>query len=116
MINRKYLVTGASGYVGGRLVKALLDDHHQVRVFLRDRSKIQGQPWAQNVEVVEGNANNVSDLSRALEGIHTAYYLLHSINLGPDFDNIEATMARNFAITAHQQGVQQIVYLGGIAN
>ncbi len=116
IINRKYLVTGASGYVGGRLVKALLDDHHQVRVFLRDKSKIQGQPWAQSVEVVEGNANNLSDLAKALDGIHTAYYLLHSINLGPDFDTIEATMARNFAKTAHEQGVEQIVYLGGIAN
>ncbi|MBC7463433.1 MAG: SDR family oxidoreductase [Actinobacteria bacterium] len=113
---RKFLVSGASGYVGGRLVRALLDDGLSVRVFLRDSAKIQGQPWALQVEVVEGNANNIADLNSALEGIHTAYYLLHSINLGPNFDKIEATMARNFATAAKAQGVQQIIYLGGIAN
>ena len=116
MINRRYLVTGASGYVGGRLVRALVEDARNVRVFLRDKSKIQGQPWAQEVEIFEGNANSFEDVNKALAGIHTAYYLLHSINLGPDFDKIEAQMARNFAQAAKAQGVSQIIYLGGIAN
>ena len=114
--NRKFLVSGASGYVGGRLVRALLDDHLNVRVFVRNSTKIQGQPWANSVEVIEGNANNSEDLNHALSGIHTAYYLLHSINLGPRFDDIEATMARDFAAAAKAQGVSQIIYLGGIAN
>lgn len=109
-------MTGASGYVGGRLVRALLDDQRLVRVFVRNKGKIQGQPWSTDVEVIEGNANSVEDLNRAMQGIHTAYYLLHSINLGPDFDQIEARMARDFATAAKAQGVQQIVYLGGIAN
>ena len=115
-LNRRILVTGASGYVGGRLVRALLDDHRDVTVFLRNAAKIQGQPWAHQVKVVEGDANNYEDLKRAMLGIHTAYYLLHSINLGPDFDKIEARMARDFASAAAAQGVAQIVYLGGIAN
>jgi uncharacterized protein YbjT (DUF2867 family) len=113
---RKYLVTGASGYVGGRLVRTLMNEDLEVRVFVRDRNKIAGQPWVNHVEVVEGNANSQSDLIAALTGIHTAFYLLHSINLGKNFDDIEAVMARGFAQAAQAAGVSQIVYLGGIAN
>jgi len=114
--NRKYLVTGASGYVGGRLVGNLVDDQSQVRVLVRDAQKIKDQPWASKVEVIEGNANSLADLKRALSGVHTAYYLLHSINLGKDFDEIESKMAQNFAQAAQEEKVSQIVYLGGIAN
>ncbi len=116
MSHRKILVTGASGYIGGRLTKALIEEGLEVRVFLRDAMKIQGQPWSTSVEVIEGTATNVEDLGRALTGIHTAYYLLHSINLGSNFDEIEAKMARDFADVAASQGVKQIVYLGGISN
>ena len=75
-----------------------------------------GQPWATQVEICEGSAENFADLQRALEGVHTAFYLLHSINLGPHFDEIESEMARNFAKAAELAGVSQIIYLGGIAN
>ena len=114
--NRVYLVTGASGYVGGRLVRDLVDDGCKVRVLVRDAGKIQGQPWANQVDVIEGNANNLEDMRRALKGIHTAYYLLHSINAGTNFDEVESQMARNFANAAEAESVSQIVYLGGIAN
>ena len=113
---RKYLVTGASGYVGGRLVRNLLNENLDVRVLVRDKEKIKGQPWFDLVEIAEGNATSISDLTSALSGIHTAFYLLHSINLGKNFDDIEAKMARGFAEAAEAAGVSQIVYLGGIAN
>ena len=87
--DRKYLVTGASGYVGGRLVRALIEDKENVRILVRDKNKIMGQPWATQVDICEGSAENFSDLQMSLEGIHTAFYLLHSINLGPNFDEIE---------------------------
>ena len=113
---RLILVTGASGYVGGRLVRNLSTEDFNLRVLVRDKKKIQEQSWAQGVEIVEGNANNPEDLNQALSGVHTAFYLLHSINLGKDFDEIESEMARNFAKAAEAQNVKQIVYLGGIAN
>ena len=114
--NRLYLVTGASGYVGGRLVRDLLEDGCAVRILVRDRRKISGQPWAHLVDVVEGNANSPADLQRALTGVHTTYYLLHSINAGTQFDEVEAEMAKNFADASRHCGVSQIIYLGGIAN
>lgn len=113
---RKYLITGASGYVGGRLVRTLVDEKFDIRILVRDRKKVIGQPWVQAVEICEGRAENRTDLDTAMAGVHTAYYLLHSINLGRNFQEIEAEMARNFAQTAEAAGVAQIVYLGGIAN
>ncbi len=113
---RKYLVTGASGYVGGRLVRILVEENFDVRILVRDRKRVLGQPWAPSVEIIEGSAENRADLDASLAGVHTAYYLLHSINLGPNFNEIEADMARSFALAAEAAGVKQIVYLGGIAN
>ena len=113
---RLYLVTGASGYVGGRLVRDLHGDGKRVRVLVRDANKIKGQSWANDVEIIEGNASNAQDLDRALAGVHTAYYLLHSINVATDFGDIESAMAKGFAESAQRQNVQQIIYLGGIAN
>ncbi len=114
--NRLILVTGASGYVGGRLVRQLLTEGFQVRVFVRDGKKITGQSWFGEVEIAEGNANNFESVSKALIGIHTVYYLLHSMSQGSNFDELESAMARNFAKAASDSQVKQIVYLGGIAN
>ena len=114
--HRKVLVTGASGYVGGRLVKSLIGEGLSVKVMVRDPRKISELNWFDEVEVAQGNAMSESDLERALTGVHTAFYLLHSINVGTNFNEVEEEMARKFAKAAERAGVKQIVYLGGIAN
>jgi uncharacterized protein YbjT (DUF2867 family) len=115
--NRKQiLVTGATGYVGGRLVNSLLSNNLDVKIFVRDINKTKSHSWTEKVNIATGNALNYNETLTALTGVHTAFYLLHSINLGSDFDKIEARMARNFAKAALAAGVKQIVYLGGINN
>ena len=113
---RKILVTGASGYVGGRLVGQLLSEGFNVRVMVRNHNKMLGYPWVDRVEISDGDAVNYEETLKALTGIHTAFYLLHSIGVGSNFEDLEAQMARNFAKAADAAGVKQIVYLGGIAN
>lgn len=113
---RKILVTGASGYIGGRLVRQLLRENLSVRVMVRDRQKISTRPWIDQVEVSVADAKDYLSTVAALKGIHTAVYLLHSMTAGPDFEKLEAVNARIFAKAAESAGIKQIIYLGGIAN
>ena len=71
MSDRLILVTGSTGYVGGRLVRALVSTNHKVRVLVRDASKISDISWHDHVEVIEGDAFNITDLRKALAGVHT---------------------------------------------
>ncbi|MFD1860336.1 SDR family oxidoreductase [Aeromicrobium camelliae] len=108
------LVTGATGYVGGRLVPALLDAGHDVRVLVRDPRKARGHAWADRVEIVQGDATAPADVARALEGVDVLYYLLHSIGSGRGFGATELEIARSFADAARTAGARRIVYLSGM--
>jgi uncharacterized protein YbjT (DUF2867 family)/tryptophan-rich sensory protein len=108
------LVTGATGYIGGQLVPALLDRGVTVRVLSRNPSSVRRQPWGSQVEVAEGDASDAAAVGQALEGVDVAYYLLHSMDGGSDFAGRDLAMARGFANAAAAQGVARIVYLGGL--
>lgn len=108
------LVTGATGYIGGRLVTHLLDVGYRVRVFARQAERLRDYPWISKVEVVEGDANDIVALDNALKSVDVAYYMLHALNLTADFENEEKVLAEKFAAASVANKVKRIVYLGGI--
>lgn len=110
----KALVSGATGYVGGRLVPWLLDDGLDVRVMARDPERLRDYPWIDRVELVRADALDAGSLATAFEGIDVAYYMLHSLSEHEGFEQTEARMAENFGAAAKAAGVRRIVYLGGI--
>jgi uncharacterized protein YbjT (DUF2867 family) len=111
----KILVTGASGYIGGRLVPVLVKRGYSVRVMVRGPSPEYAERWPA-CEVVVGDALEADSLREALQGVHTAYYLIHSMLLSRgDFAAADRTAARNFRLAA-AAGVQRIIYLGGLGD
>jgi uncharacterized protein YbjT (DUF2867 family) len=111
----RVLVTGATGYIGGRLVRELLSHNYRVKVLVRDAHRLQDYPWRSSVEIVEGDATKPEVLSKALENVDLAYYLLHALMVSNDFEKVEEDLAREFGKAAKEKGVKKIVYLGGIA-
>jgi len=109
------LVTGATGYVGGRLVGELLTHGYRVRVLARDPARLSDSTWFDQVEVVEGDAQDPAAVARSMAGVTTAYYLLHSLQQGRDLESAEQRIARIFADAVHAAGVRRIIYLGGLA-
>jgi len=108
------LVTGATGYIGGRLVGRLLNAGYQVRTLVRDASRLQGRQWADHVEVVQGDVLDLDTLPAAMAGVDAAFYLIHSMRDGADFHYRDLLAAHNFGIAAREARVQRIVYLGGL--
>ena len=112
------LVTGATGYVGGRLVPRLLRLGHRVRCLVRDASRLQGRAWVGDVEVVEGDVLDAVAMPAAMVGVDVAYYLVHSMSraAGADFEEVDVQAARTFAMAAKAAGVQRLIYLGGLGD
>ncbi|GAA2222823.1 SDR family oxidoreductase [Herbiconiux moechotypicola] len=108
------LVTGATGYIGGRLVPRLLKAGHEVRVLVRSPEKLRDVPWAPEVDVAQGDLGDRDSLRSAFEGVDVVYYLVHSMGGAKDFEAIERESAHNVAAAAHDAGVGRIVYLGGL--
>lgn len=110
------LVTGASGYIGGRLIPELLSRGYRVRVMVRGQSPEYQELWP-SAELAVADARSIDDLRGALEGVHTAYYLIHSLLLGrKEFEAADVQAAINFRKAAEAQGVKRIIYLGGLGD
>jgi uncharacterized protein YbjT (DUF2867 family) len=111
---RLALVTGATGYIGGRLVPELLAAGFRVRVMARQPRNLADRQWHNQVEVVAGDAGASASLAGALAGVDVAYYLIHSLGTGSGFEALDRAHARNFAAAARSAGVARVVYLGGL--
>ncbi|MCS5720573.1 SDR family oxidoreductase [Herbiconiux sp. CPCC 203407] len=112
---RLALVTGATGYIGGRLVPRLLEAGFRVRVLVRTPLKLDDVPWAGDVDVVEGDLGDPESLAAACEGVDVFYYLVHSMGGAKhDFETVERESAENVAKAVAAAGVKRVVYLGGL--
>jgi uncharacterized protein YbjT (DUF2867 family) len=106
------LVTGSTGYIGGRLVPGLLERGHRVRVLARDPGRVSGQAWAGQVEVAAGDVLDPASLEGACRGIDAAYYLVHAMDGGAGFAERDRRAAESFAAAARD--LSQVIYLGGL--
>lgn len=110
------LVTGATGYIGGRLVTELLARGYRVRIMVRVPCVESQERWP-GAEIVVGDALSIPCLRDALKGVWAAYYLIHSLLLGQDeFEAVDIMAAVNFRRAAGMEGVERIIYLGGLGD
>ena len=113
----RIFLTGATGYIGGRLAPRLLERGYLVRCLARSSAKVLARPWAaqEGVEVIEGDAGDEAVLEQAMRGCSSAYYLVHSMQVaGSEYRAHDFQIAENFGRAAAAAGVSRIIYLGGL--
>ena len=113
--NQLIMLTGATGYVGGRLLKILEQRGYRVRCMAR-RPDILTSRVSTSTQVVEGNVLDINSMQVALKGVRVAYYLIHSMSSEGSFEEIDRKAAHNFGEVAKAAGVERIIYLGGLGN
>ena len=114
MEQRLALVTGVTGYIGGRLVPELLEAGFRVRAMAHNPRRLRDRPWYDEVEIVEADAGDARQLGAAMDGVDVAYYLIHSLGTGRRFAARDRHNALTFGKAAREAGVPRIVYLGGL--
>jgi uncharacterized protein YbjT (DUF2867 family) len=107
------LLTGATGYIGGRLLDILEGSGHRLRCLARRPGALRARAAAET-EIVAGDTLDPASLEGAMQGVQTAYYLVHSMGAGGDFEDKDRQAAWNFGEAARAAGVKQIIYLGGL--
>lgn len=113
----KVLVTGATGYIGGRLVPRLLSEGHEVRCITRDPSRLMLDPWVDRVEVVAADLLDRDTFDAAIAGCDAAYYLIHAMeNQRESFAELDRRAAENFADASGRLGIKRVIYLGGLGS
>ena len=108
------LVTGATGYIGGRLVPELLAAGHRVRVMSRNPERLRDHPWAERVETMRADATDADEVAAACAGVDVVYYLIHALGNGPAFEETDRRTAQVMARAARDAGVGRLVYLGAL--
>ncbi len=116
MNEKLILVTGATGYVGGRLVPRLLEAGYRVRCLARDPSRLAGFAWAKRVEIVACDLGNPKRAAELMRGVSVAYYLIHGQQGGHVNAERDLLVAHNFASAAEAAGVERVIYLGELVD
>ena len=115
-VDKLILVTGATGYIASRLIPRLLDSGYRVRALARHPLRLRHRNWFDKIDIVQADVTSPSTLAHALDGVHTAYYLIHNMSYGHGYTSLELDSARAFASAVEQAGIEHIIYLGGLAD
>ena len=111
--SRLILLTGATGYIGNRLLPLLQQRNGRLRCLVRNSAVIRSKV-SESTEIVQGDVLDRRSLAAALEGVSTAYYLVHTMGCSTDFEKLDRDAAENFRAAAKKAGVQRIIFLGGL--
>jgi uncharacterized protein YbjT (DUF2867 family) len=114
--NKLILVTGATGYIGGHLIPPLLERGYRVRCLVRNTDRLHNQAWFSQVEIIQCDISDCKTLAKAMQGVWSAYYLIHSMSRGHHYHELDLSAADDFASAASATGVAHIIYLGGLAD
>jgi uncharacterized protein YbjT (DUF2867 family) len=115
-MSKLILVTGATGYIASRLIPRLLEAGYRVRCLVRDPLRLAGRSWFRHVDIFQADVNFPATLPDVMNGVHTAYYLIHNMSAGHGYIERELQSAHNFANAAQAAGLDHIIYLGGLAD
>ena len=115
-MSKLILVTGATGYIASRLIPRLLDNGYRVRALARNPLRLKGRAWFNKIDIIQADVTSPETLADALNGVHTAYYLIHNMSYGHGYTKLELDSAQTFTSAAEKAGVEHIIYLGGLAD